>query len=107
VQQPDHPEFVKALQKLIKKFADEFNGRTAELRERAQLPSTATRLTNTSKHRRSTKGHNAIGKPCAEGGRVINADGEFHHPQPVEKPTLIEPVPRACHEGGAFQKKAP
>lgn len=40
MQQPDHPEFVKTLQKLIKKFADEVNGRTAELRERAQLPST-------------------------------------------------------------------
>jgi hypothetical protein len=60
VQQPAHPEFVKALQDAIEKFAAEFKGETPEMQERAAHRYAATRFTNTLPYRRLTKGRTAV-----------------------------------------------
>jgi hypothetical protein len=103
--QPKHSEFVEALQKLIKEFAHEFEGSSPEAKERAAHRYAATRLTNSSDHRRGTKRKSPIGQRCAKCGEIIESDGEFHHPDPVEQPRRVEPVHRACHSGGAFEKR--
>lgn len=108
-EKPKHPEFLHELLAVIRKHAKKFRtqSRTAAGALNRAHAYAASALYNRQPHRKATVGKKATKKTCVRCGDLIqrDGDGELHHPDPYDNPTLVKPHHRWCHPGGAFERK--